>query len=328
MRCSVCGRKEAVIYQRHTGRALCRECFTEDIVRRVRQEIERHEMFKGSDRVLLALSGGKDSYTLLNVMLRIHDPSRLGIVTIIEGIPGYNREGDIEWVLRRAREHGVDVVVTSYKEEVGYSMEELVNLTIEKGVRVTPCTFCGFLRRRIINKYAREGGYDRVATAHNLDDEAHTSLMNLLRGDYARLAQMHPKAPVLSKLFVKKVKPLRKIYEWESAAYAWLTGYGFQETECPYLRLRPSFRARVRAYMYELEREVPGSMLKFLEAIDRLAEPLARSVSRLPELPRCEVCGEPTSYNRRVCAFCDLMAMIGAEEYFRKLGTKTPAVRT
>lgn len=302
-----------MVYQRHTGRALCRECFIRDVLERVKAEVASHKMFSPANRLMLALSGGKDSFVLLDVMLQLHDLSRMGIVTIIEGISGYNREEDIQWIKDMARDFGIDHFITSIKEYVGHSLQELVEMADEKGLNVSPCTFCGVIRRRIINEYARELGFDRVLTAHNLDDEVQTALMNMLRGDIFRLVQSHPSGPTLSRLFVRKVKPLRKIYEEEITSYAYLKGFMFQQTECPYIRFRPTLRARLREHLFRLERDSPGSMLRFLNKVDRVINEFIEEYTEFPELPRCVRCGEPTAFGRKYCILCELLMKLGLD---------------
>ncbi len=311
MICDVCKSREAVIYQPHTRRRLCSKCFTENIVSRVKKEIEKYEMIKPNDRILLAVSGGKDSFVLLDVLSRIHDPSRLIGLSIIEGIEGYNRAEYIDRLKKYARERGIDVVVTSFKEEVGASLSELVEKAVKKSINVSPCTFCGTIRRRIMNMYARKLNVNKLATAHNLDDEAQTALINILRGDLMRLSTQHPKSPILHTGIVRKIKPLRKIYEWETTYYAYLNGFEFQETECKYIIQRPTLRARTRVYLRMLETTNPGSLLKFLELIDKVTEKLIRNTKMLPKLPSCIKCGEPTSYNRNICKVCELLELIG-----------------
>ncbi|MEL9997313.1 MAG: TIGR00269 family protein [Sulfolobales archaeon] len=311
MRCDVCGVDNAIILQRHTGRYLCSKCFIDDVKIRILDEVRRYEMFRGSDKLLLALSGGKDSFVLFDVVSSIHDVSRLGVITVVEGIVGYSRDEDITWILSRCKELGVDYVKTSIKDELGFSLTEIVDLSNKLGVDVSPCTYCGMIRRRIINKYARELGYDKVVTAHNLDDESQTALINILRGDLSRLIQSHPKGPKLSPLFIRRVKPLRKIYEWECALYAYLKGFKFQEVECPYITTRPTLRAKVREYLYRLETVKPGTLLRFLNTIDDLVMKFLENANRLPDLPTCRVCGEPTAYNRSLCKTCELLTKVG-----------------
>ncbi len=314
----MCGQRDAVVMQRHTGRALCRECFVNDIVSRVKKEVMSFNMFSASDRLMIAASGGKDSYVLLDVVLKLHDPSKVGVITIVEGIEGYNRLEDVEKVRRLASMSGVDVFLLSLKDYVGYSLTELVSIGFSKDVKVSPCTFCGILRRKAINEIARELGYTKVLTAHNLDDEAQTIIMNILRGDLFRLVQTLPNGPMLSKLFVRKVKPLRKIYEEEIAIYAHLIGYEFQTSDCPYLRYFPSLRARIREYLYKLEREKPGVLLELINRVDAALVKYVSHYVNYPELPRCAVCGEPTAYGRKYCMACELLTMLGINPSYNR----------
>lgn len=273
--------------------------------------MKKFRMFERGDRVALALSGGKDSFVLLDVMHVLHDPSKLVGISVVEGIPGYNRSEDVDRLRKYALERGVDLVVTSIEELTGYTLSEIVERAARAGLRVSPCTFCGTLRRRAINCMARQLGVDKVATAHNLDDEAQTALMNILRGDLVRLFRQHPLSPSFSELFVRRVKPLRRVYEWENAMYALLKGFRFQEVECPYITSRPTMRAKVREWAYELEERSPGALLRIMDLVDRLAEALKDELRGLPRLPTCGRCGEPTAHGRSVCKVCELLESAG-----------------
>ncbi len=308
VKCSVCGIRDAVVFQQHSGKALCKQCFIEDVTARTITEIKRWKMFSPKDRLLLGLSGGKDSYVLLDILARIHPVSRILAVSIIEGIPRYNREEDIRRLKVVAREYGVDVIVTSIKEYTGHSLAELVMRVWRKGKRISPCTYCGISRRRILNFYARMYGADKTVTAHNLDDEVQTAVVNLLRGDRIGLLRLHPAASPASKLIVPRVKPLRKIYEWESATYAYMKKFPLQETECMFIRYAPTLRARVRDMLYVIESRRPGTLLRILELLDEVLEEEARNLS--PEtLTRCKKCGEPTSPSRHLCKLCEILEL-------------------
>ncbi len=311
IKCDSCGRKEAIVYQPHTGKRLCKHCFINDIKQRVRMEVEKNKLFSSNDTLLLALSGGKDSFVLLDIMPHIHPPSKLIGLSIIEGIPNYNRKEDVTKMIKYARDRGVDIIITSFKEFIGYGLGEIVLKARKNGVLVSPCTFCGGLRRRIINVYAREVGATKTVTAHNLDDEVQTLFMNFLRGDPERLIRQHPRAPRLSEKFVHKVKPLRSIYEWEATMYAYLLGFRFQETECMFITQQPTLRARIRRWLYQLERSHPGTMLRLLKLFDELVEQHTMQAWNLPSLPHCKYCGEPTSFGRDVCKLCELLLKSG-----------------
>jgi len=311
IKCQRCGIRRATILQQHTGLALCKQCFIEDVVERVKKEVKRWNMINPNDNVLLAVSGGKDSFVLLDIMSMIHDPSKQVALSIVEGIEGYNREEDVEKMRKYAKERGIDFIKISLKEFIGASLDELVAMSWRKGLNISPCTYCGTLRRRIMNYYARILGMDKLATAHNLDDEVQTLLLNIIRADRMRLIQSHPKAPVLSDKIVRKIKPLRKVYEWETTIYSYIKGFRFQETECRYIYLRPTLRAKIREYLYKLESEKPGSLLRLLETMDNVLEKIVDIHQNLPKLPLCKKCGEPTSYGRELCKVCELLEKIG-----------------
>ncbi len=315
MKCAVCGEREAVILQRHTGKPLCVNCFERDLIRRVNNEVRRYGMFTYNDRVLLALSGGKDSFTLLNILVRIHPTSNIGIITIIEGIPNYNRLSDIAWIRNASKSYGIDHHIVSFKEYLGYDLSELVELSHSSRVNISPCTYCGIIRRRIMNEVALELGYSRVATAHNLDDEVQTVIMDLLRGDMGRLIQLHPLSTTLSKEFVKRVKPMRRIFEYEVTQYAFLKGFKFQERDCPYITSRPTIRAKIRDFLLGLEAINPRLLLNIINWYDSLISELLKreSINKLPELPKCPLCGSPMSYGRRYCSLCDLLIKLGID---------------
>ncbi|BAA79504.2 conserved hypothetical protein [Aeropyrum pernix K1] len=311
--CDVCGVRRAVVLQRHTGRRLCRECFREDIVGRVRREVERWGMIGPGETVLLGLSGGKDSYVLLDALSEIVGPSRLVAVSIVEGIPGYNREGDIEKIRRVAAARGVDVIVTSIREYVGASLYEIYSRARGRGAGHAACTYCGISRRRILALYARLYGAHKVATAHNLDDEAQTAIVNFLRGDWVGMLKTHPLYRSGGEDLVPRIKPLRKVYEWETASYVVLHRYPIQEAECPFINMNPTLRARVRTALRVLEERSPGTLLRMMERLDEELRPLAQAM-KPSSLGRCERCGEPTSPKRRLCKLCELLEEAGFQE--------------
>ncbi|MCX8195833.1 MAG: TIGR00269 family protein [Acidilobaceae archaeon] len=302
MLCQACGSRRASVYQPHSGRALCRECFVEDVRSRVSAEIKKWGMIEPGDRVLLALSGGKDSYLLLESLALLHDPSRLMGLTIVEGIPGYNREEDLRKLREAARGYGVELVAVSVKDFTGLSVHEMVESARRRGVSLSACTFCGVARRRIMSDIAKELGADKLATAHNLDDEVQTAIMNIIRGDLVGLRRLHPRSRSSG---IRRIKPMRKVYEWESATYAMIRGFPFQSAECMYIGEHPTLRARLRSELYAVERRRPGSLLKFLELLDRLLE------AGEEEVGKCSRCGSPTSPGRAMCKLCELLEGVG-----------------
>src|SRR5207244_793868 len=95
-----------------------------------------------------------------------------------------------------------------------------------------PCSACGLSKRHLFNQAARDGGYDVVATGHNLDDEAAVLFGNVLRWNTEYLGRQLPVLPATDG-FVKKVKPLVRLDEREMAAYCVLRGIDYIVEECP-----------------------------------------------------------------------------------------------
>lgn len=300
--CSFC-RGEAVYLRPYSGERLCRRCFIESIENRVQHTISKHNMFKPDDRIALALSGGKDSVSLLHILSEIEEKfpkSQLVAITIDEGISGYRREA-----VRIAKENcthlGVEHQVFSFKELFGSSLDKIVK-TAEKRMReLTPCSYCGVLRRRALNVAARQLRATRLATAHNLDDEVQSMLMNLLRGDVSRVGRVESVLGGNVPRFVQRAKPLCEVPEREVALYAFLKRIRFQTVPCPYLE--SSLRQDVRLFLNRLETKHGGMKFAVYRSFKKL-RPYSDEVGKREEPRFCEVCGEPTTSG--VCRVCQL----------------------
>ncbi len=310
--CDKCGLRRARVFQAHNGLRLCEECFLEDVRARVWGEVERWRMVEPGDVVLMALSGGKDSYVLLESLALKFKSSRLLGLSIVEGIPGYNRVEDVRALVETAKGYGVDVFVVSVKEFAGVSVSEMVSEAKRRGLVETACTFCGLSRRRVMDYYAKVFGATKLATAHNLDDEVQTLIVNIMRGDTVGVLKLHPNSGA-PEGGVRRIKPLRKIYEWETATYAMIRGFNIQVTECPFINENPTLRAGVRSILYEIEKLKPGSLLKALQHLD---EVLGGEASKLKgaKIGVCSRCGAPTSSTRTLCKLCELLEAIGIGE--------------
>jgi uncharacterized protein (TIGR00269 family) len=311
--CDVCGLRGARVFQAYSGLRLCGECFVESVRSRVWGEVERWGLIGPGDSVLLAVSGGKDSYVMLESLALRYKASRLIGLSIIEGIPGYNREDDVRALVNFAKSYGVDVVVVSVRDYVGLSVYEMVREARSRGLVESACTFCGLSRRHIMDYYARMLGASKVATAHNLDDEVQTLVINMLRGDVISVVKVHPLSPH-PEGGVRRVKPLRKVYEWETATYAMLRGFRFQEAECMFIEENPTLRAKVRIALYDLEREHPGSLLRLLEYFDKTLQDAIKTVEPKGSTSTCSRCGALTTQGRGLCKLCELLERAGLTE--------------
>lgn len=316
--CDSCRSKPATFFQRHTGKKLCKECFENSIIARVKSQIERYSMITPSDTIAVGVSGGKDSYILLYILSQIIQSDKVIGITIDEGISGYSRREVFDTVKRLCRELGVECIYISMKEALGFNVDDFMKqyLEVRKLIpmitSISACTYCGIARRRILNFYARQIGATKVATGHNLDDEVQTYVINILRGDIMRLIQLHPLSKTHNPKLIKRIKPIRSIYEYETSFYAYLLKYPFQEYECPYIETRPTLRVRVREILYEVEKLYPGAQLNLLEFLDNW---ISRLIDiQIASLPLCKLCGEPTSPGRDICKFCELIELIKKDQ--------------
>jgi len=298
MKCSRCGNK-AVVELRYVGEALCPKHFSELFEKRIKRVIAGSKMLdRKKDKIAVGVSGGKDSLVLLYLLKKMH--YEIIAVTIDEGIRGY-RDKSLSYIKKFCRDHGISWKVYSLKKECGFTLDQIA----KKG-RV--CSYCGVLRRGLLNKKARELGCTKVATGHNLDDEAQMILMNLFRGELERLARSGPVSGLIEdELFVPRVKPLRECPEREDVLYAILHKIEYTDVECPYARY--AYRNVVRDLLNNMEERYPGTKFAILKNFDKML-PFLREYYMPAEKPkRCKKCGEIT--RGQVCKFCSVVEDFG-----------------
>ncbi|MBU2559900.1 TIGR00269 family protein [archaeon] len=286
MRCDNCD--GAPVYnRRYSGQKFCHDHFTEYFERKVKKTINDSGMIKRGERIGVALSGGKDSITLLSILNKMED-IELFAIAVDEGIKGY-REKSLHVAKKFCKETDISLEIISFKNSFGVTVDE---------TKDHACSFCGVLRRRLLNDRAKELGLDKLATGHNLDDETQAIMINYIRGDPERLLRLSNSTH--SDKFVPRIKPLQEMPEKEVGLYAVLN-FNIDFSECPYAG--DSFRTGIRDFINTLERDNPG--IKF--SIKRGYEKLTPYLESYPtkELKECPLCGEPTS--GEVCKVCDML---------------------
>ncbi len=298
MKCRRC-RGPAVIEVRRHNAAYCKECFLHVFREQVKRAISQYDMLATTDRILVAVSGGKDSLALWDVLLDLgYDVTGLYLGL---GIGAYStRSGEVSKAF--AADRGAELIVVDLERDYGYD----IPTAGKKGSRST-CAVCGLSKRYVFNRAALEGGFDVVATGHNLDDEAATLLGNTLRWQTEYIARQSP-ALAAKEGMVKKVKPLFRLSELETAAFAFLRGIDYVVEECPLVA--GNTQLRYKDAMNAIEANSPGTKAQFfLGYLDR-GLPLFRSEDSAV-LTACENCGQPTT--GRFCAFCRARAQILGE---------------
>jgi cytoplasmic tRNA 2-thiolation protein 1 len=302
-----CGGK-TVYFRAYNGESLCSKCFNDSIIEKVKRTISKYDMLRYRDKVGVAVSGGKDSTSLLYILSKIMKGhgSSLYALTIDEGISGY-REEAIQHAEKLAKELSVPLIVSSYKEFFGFTLDEALAERDQKNVTATSCAMCGPLRRRSIDMAAGKLGVNVVATAHNLDDILQTFYINLYSGDLERITWLHPGfRPAESAFKLRRIKPAMEIYEQELAFFAYLNSLPFQSESCPYMN--EGIRTEVRLHLNELENKHPGIKYSTLKTVLSIASGLEVEGSRKKKMSRCKNCGAVST--SPLCSVCQTLKLI------------------
>jgi uncharacterized protein (TIGR00269 family) len=293
MRCSKC-RRPAILFQRYSGLHLCREHFLADLESKAKRDIRSHGWIRPGDMIGIALSGGKDSSALLyflHTLVSRRKDVDLFAITVDEGISGYRDPGIAR---KRALDLGIPLVTVSFREKFGITIDEIVG---KKGDFLS-CSYCGVLRRHVLNAVAREEHATRLALGFNLDDEAQSVLMNVLRGDRDRLLR----SSVPAEGVIPRMKPFLHIPEREVALYSYLMGGNVDLGRCPYAHnaLRAGVREMLNAYAWEH----PATRHALVNLGDELA---GLNTGQKCGLHPCERCGEPCG---NVCRSCQILSEV------------------
>lgn len=301
-KCRVCKEPAVIDLPRHNAH-FCAEHLQQLCRRQMAKAIDDFDMLTPGDRVLVAVSGGKDSLAVWDLLVEAgYDADGLYIGL---GIGDYSDESG-RVAQRFADERGLRLITVDLRSDHGYDVPTAATATGR-----VPCSACGLSKRRLFDRAAVEGGYDVVVTGHNLDDEAAVLFGNTLRWDVEYLARQLPVLPAANG-FPKKVKPLVRLTERETAAWCLVRGIDYLVEECPIAA--GNKHLGYKEALNAIEATSPGSKAAFYHGfLDRMA-PLLEGLSGASagELQRCERCGDPTT--GEICAFCRLVETAGAHE--------------
>ncbi len=316
VKCTRCGKRTAFYLRQSSGEALCKQCFIKSIEDKFLRTIRDYEMFNNDDSVGIAVSGGKDSLVLLNLFFKninkppIRNIKRILVFTVDEELE-YSKYKltRVQYIEDICRKYGVEYRVYRISELLGVSVSEVYEKLRIKGENVNMCTICGVFRRRAINEIAHREGLTKIVTAHNLDDEAQTVLLNVFSNDLKRFKWFGTITGEDVEYFIPRVKPLRYIREEEIAIYAYLMNIPMLERECPYVRNNP--RYSLKFILSELEKKNPNikyMIVSFGDSLSRLLKDYKYFEKRV-KVSKCEICGIPTTGN--ICRTCELVVNAG-----------------
>jgi tRNA-5-methyluridine54 2-sulfurtransferase len=299
VKCRTC-RGPAIIDLKAHNANFCAEHFLAFCREQVARAIKKHAMLAPDERVLVAVSGGKDSLAVWDILLELGYQADGFVIGL--GIGEYS-DRSTQYARDFAAERGLTLHHTSLRDDHGFDVPTAAQVT-----RRVPCSACGLSKRHLFDKAAIEGGYDAVATGHNLDDEAAVLFGNALRWNTEYLGRQRPVLPARDG-FPRKIKPLVRLGEREMAAYCVIRGIDYIVEECP--MAAGNKHLRYKEALNAIEAESPGTKHAFYHeflarAADRFAEDAAEAAaSGTSELGSCTRCGSPSP--NEVCAFCLLV---------------------
>lgn len=304
MQCSKCGNPKVIYKREQSGQLLCKDCFIDSIEKKVIKTVRKEKLLDKGDKVLVALSGGKDSVTTLEILNSFRKMNVIDIcaVTVDEGIANYRQDG-VDIAKRHAERLGIEHKVVSLKDEYGISLDEIMQMENHKG----SCSYCGVFRRTIINKAAREMGATKIATGHNLDDEVQAIIMNYLEGNVNNLGKLGAKTESKAEEFTVKIKPLREIPEREIGLYVVAKELEVHFDSCPYAM--QSFRGEVSELINQLSEKHPTIKYSTLRGYDKIKPVFKEEFKQDYAHGRCKRCGEPSS--NELCKACSFLEELG-----------------
>ena len=283
--CARCKAEDELIRISEFGKALCAECFPGFLVRRVESLMRRRQMYRKGDTIGVALSGGKDSAALMEMLHSLRGRMRIQVVGLHVNM-GLGEFSDIS-----------QAAAADLCEHVGVPLH--VSSVADFGVRIEPvgqfrqCNVCGAVRRALLNRMTQKLEIPTLATGHTVDDILQFMLKGLLSG------RLEAPRPVLqpSTHRPRKIKPLYFTPESATAKYAELLGLPYTDVECPHFE--PASR-RFNEVFELLEAKAPMGKMQFAHTMLK-----AMKAPGVDELERsCAMCGEPT--NATYCPICRL----------------------
>jgi tRNA-5-methyluridine54 2-sulfurtransferase len=272
----------------------------------VERAIHKYRMFSRKEKILVAVSGGKDSLSLWDILSRLgYQADGLYIGLGIDGGFSYSDESH-RLVEKFSVERGLRLHVINVPQEYGETIPEMADRT-ERG-KHKPCAVCGMAKRHIMNRVAYQQEYQVLATGHNLDDEVAVLFGNTFNWLTGYLVRQGPVLEANRPGLARKVKPLCRMYEREMAAYALLSGIEYIYDECPHAL--GSTTLYYKEILNKIETDKPGSKLNFYLSFLQAKENglFAPHADReLEFIHSCPSCGQPTTAPGE-CAFCRLLA--------------------
>jgi len=268
--------------------------------------INKFKLFNQKNKILVAASGGKDSTTILYILKKYK--YNVEAIAIDQSITSYSKK-NIENITNFCKQHKIKLHKFSFQKEFGYPLCSLQSILTKKGAKFKSCTTCGVLRRYLINKKSRSLKPIVIVTGHNLDDEAQSVLMNLLKNNLEMLTRLGPKTGITrDKKFIPRVKPLYLISEKEITAYSKAMNFPVIYERCPCASV--SYRNHIRNLLNKVEKINPKIKQNIINYFLKNLPKLRKQFQTTQKINYCSACKEPAK--DKLCQTCKIISLLKA----------------
>lgn len=298
MKMNCCNEKP--IIELTNDKKLCKTHFIEYFENKVFRTITKFDLLGKEENIGVAVSGGKDSLTLLHILNQLSKQNpkiKITAIAIDEGIKPY-RDKSLITAKQFCNKNNIKLNIYSYKDEFGMPLDEML-----KVLDVKPCTICGIFRRYLLNKKSKELNFTKLATGHNLDDECQSIMMNQFKNNIHLSARLGPKAGIKqNKDFIQRIKPLYLCTEKEVTTYAFINKLLDDFSECP--NIVKSYRAQIRDMLNDIEEKFPGTKYSIVNSFLQILPELKEKFNE-GKASHCVSCSEVAAKDK--CNACRYM---------------------
>lgn len=300
LKCKRCQKIKEGIHLKSYNLKLCFDCFLDFFRKRVKETIEEFRMFNIKDKIVVAISGGKDSVALAKVLKDLgYNISLFHINTNIK--EGNYAEKSQKAVEEFAKKEKLPLKILNFKDEIGIDIK-----VASKIAKKEICGVCGMIKRYLLNREAKD--FDVIVTGHTLDDEAGSLLSSLIFWKEFINRQW----PVLKEeeSLKRKAKPLTFVFEKETRLFCEILKLPYNSQTCP---LRGGSYVFFKKFIHSLEEEMPSAVLNFYKGFLKRKKKMG-FVEKEVNLNPCQKCGYLTV--AKICNFCKLKEKI--ENFLKK----------